>query len=352
MPLSSLPASGELYRLIVENITELVAVLDSEGALLYASPGHEHKLGYRVDELVGGNLRSLVHPDDLVAADALLRQCTAGSRVPFAELRLRQRSGAWLVLEGVLAGVAAEGGPALLLLTARDVTERRRHERAEREFVANAAHELLTPLTAMNAAIDVLQSGAKETPVERDAFLADLEREVERLGRLAYTLLVLARVQATAGSLRVQPVELSPLVHEIAASIRPSEGVEIDVVCPAELAVLAERDLLERAIANLAANAAAHTSRGRIVIAGRRGENGSAEIEVCDTGPGMPPDERERAFERFYRAGARGGEGFGLGLAIVREAVRALNGTVAIESEPGVGTVVRLTLPAAEVAVA
>jgi len=350
VPLSSLPSSGELYRLIVENITDVVAVLDAEGGVLYASPGHEQMLGYPPAELVGGNLRQLVHPDDLPILERLLDQPVAGERVRFAELRVHQRTGGWLALEGILAAVEAEGSK-LLLLTARDVTERLRHDRAEREFVANAAHELLTPLTAMNAAIDVLQTGAKEVPPERDSFLADLEREVGRLGRLAYTLLELARVQATGEALHVRPVEVSPLVHEIAESITPRDGVEIDVACPADLAVWAERDLLERAIANLAENAATHTSEGRIVIAGRPGANGSAQIEVCDTGSGMPPDDRDRAFERFYRAGARGGEGFGLGLAIVREAMRALNGTVVIESEPGIGTMVRLTLPAAAVSV-
>jgi signal transduction histidine kinase len=160
---------------------------------------------------------------------------------------------------------------------------------------------------------------------------------------------MLARVQATGQEIRVHPVELSPLVHEVAGSITPPDGVRIDVACPADLGVLAERDLLERAIANLAENAASHTSEGLIVIAGRAGENGLAQIEVRDTGSGMAPGDQERAFERFYRAGARGGEGFGLGLAIVREAMRALNGTVAIESEPGVGTMVRLTLPAVAV---
>lgn len=349
MPLSSLPSSSELYRLIVENITEIVVVLDDEGGILYASPGHEQMLGYAPADLIGGNLQRLVHPGDRAAVASLIARSVAGEREAFAEIRLQQRTGAWLSLEGVVAAVEADEDSKLLLLAARDVTERVRHERAEREFVANAAHELLTPLAAMNAAIDVLQTGAKDVPAERDSFLADLEREVERLGRLAYTLLLLARVQATGEALRVRPVELSPLAHEVAESITPQDGVEIDVVCPADLAVLAERDLLERAIANLAENAASHTSQGRIVIAGRPGANGSAQIEVRDTGSGMPPDDRDRAFERFYRVGARGGEGFGLGLAIVREVVRALNGTVAIESEPGVGTKVRLTLPAAVV---
>jgi two-component system phosphate regulon sensor histidine kinase PhoR len=231
-----------------------------------------------------------------------------------------------------------------VLVTAREVTER---VRAEREFVANAAHELLTPLAAMTAAIEVLQGGAKEIPSERDAFLTDLEREVDRLGRLAQALLVLARVQATGETLPLYPVELCPLIHEVALGVRDRTTVEVDVRCGEQLAVLAERGLLERALANLADNAAAHTVQGRIVLAARSDDDGSIEIEVQDTGCGMQPGERERAFERFYRAGARSGAGFGLGLSIVHEVVRVLGGRIEIDSEPGEGTAVRLRLPAA-----
>jgi signal transduction histidine kinase len=225
-----------------------------------------------------------------------------------------------------------------------EVTER---VRVEREFVANAAHELLTPLAAMNAAIEVLQSGAKEVPAERDAFLADLEREVDRLGRLAQALLVLARVQATGETLDLYPVELCPLVDDVAREVRARTSVAVDISCDAQLAVRAERGLLERALANLADNAAAHTEHGTILLAARSEADGLVEIEVRDTGCGMEPAARERAFERFYRAGAGGGEGFGLGLAIVHEVVRVLGGQIEIESEPGAGTAVRLRLPAA-----
>jgi signal transduction histidine kinase len=218
---------------------------------------------------------------------------------------------------------------------------------AEREFVANAAHELLTPLAAMNAAIEVLQSGAKEVPAERDAFLADLEREVDRLGRLAQALLLLARVQATGETLQLYPVELYPLVDDVAREVRARTAVAVDVSCDARLAVLAERGLLERALANLAENAAAHTEQGTILLAARSDADDLVEIMVRDSGCGMAQDERERAFERFYRAGARGGEGFGLGLAIVHEVVQVLGGRIEIESEPGAGTAVRLRLPAA-----
>jgi len=346
MQRSSILNGGDLHRLVVDNITELVALLDPDGVVLYASAAHEHKLGYAPEELIGGVLTTLIHPDDLGQVGDAFEVCATDGRAQLPEFRIRHRDGHWLVLDGGLTAIDA-GGLELTLVTARDVTERARRDRAEREFVANAAHELLTPLTAMNAAIDVLQCGAKEIPAERDAFLADLEREVDRLGRLAHALLVLARVQATAEPVSVQPVELCPLLHEIAGSLRVGAEIEVDVVCSETLTALAERDLLERALANLAENAVAHTRRGCIVLAARPGVDDCVTIEVRDTGTGMPPDERERAFERFYRVGARGGEGFGLGLAIVREAVRVLDGTVTIDSEPGIGTSVRLSIPGA-----
>ena len=346
MQRSSVLNGGDLHRLVVDNITELVALVDDEGTVLYASAAHEQKLGYAPEELIGGELVALIHPDDRGQVGAAFGRCASDGRAQLEEFRIRHRDGRWLVLDGGLTAIDA-GGTELLLVTARDVTERARRERAEREFVANAAHELLTPLTAMNAAIDVLQAGAKEIPAERDVFLDDLEREIDRLGRLAHALLVLARVQATAEPLGVQPVELCPLLHEVAQSLQAGSEVEIDVVCGEGITVLAVRDLLERALSNIAENAVAHTSRGCVVLAARPGTEGRVAIEIRDTGSGMPPDERERAFERFYRTGVRGGEGFGLGLAIVREVVRVLDGSVEIDSEPGIGTAVRVTLPEA-----
>jgi two-component system phosphate regulon sensor histidine kinase PhoR len=276
-------AGDRLNRLVVDTNAELVAPVDSEETVLYASPAHEQELGYSLAD----------------------------------ESRL-------------------------VLVTAREVTDR---VRAEREFVANAAHELLTPLAAMNAALEVLQAGAKEVPEDRDAFLGDLEREVDRLGRLAHALLVLARVQATGESLRLQPVELRPLLQEVADGVRAGTDVPIAILCD-EHTVLAERDLLERALSNLVANAVTHTRAGSIVLSAAPAA-GRVGIEVRDTGCGMPAATRARAFDRFYRACPRGDEGFGLGLAIVHEIMRVLDGAVEIESEPGSGTAVRLVLPAA-----
>ena len=244
---------------------------------------------------------------------------------------------------GVPAG--PEGTAAVLVLT--DVTERERRERAQREFVANAAHELRTPLSVITGAVEVLQAGAKDVPEERDRFLGHIARESARLGRLARALLMLARAQTRAETLRLERVELRPLLEQVAAGVRAQGDVAVRITCPRSLAVAAQPELAEQIVSNLLDNAVKHTDRGEIVVTGRRAGDGVA-IEVRDTGSGIGREERDAVFERFYRAGGRDRDGFGLGLAIVREAVRALGGTVELDSRPGRGTTVRVRLPAAE----
>jgi PAS domain S-box-containing protein len=229
---------------------------------------------------------------------------------------------------------------AVCILT--DVTARERREQVEREFVTNAAHELQTPLAALVSAVEVFVGGAKDTP-ERDLFLGHITRESERLTRLIRSLLILARAEmGTAPNLVVVP--LSSLLESIAGELHPAPGVAVSVSCPDDLAALANAELLEQAVLNVAQNAAKYTAKGSISInAGRRGD--LAEITVADTGPGISPVERRHVFDRFQRG--VDGRGFGLGLAITRSVVEALGGRVELDSQVGVGTTVRLRLPRA-----
>jgi signal transduction histidine kinase/HAMP domain-containing protein len=247
-----------------------------------------------------------------------------------------------------LVGIPAGPGTQTAILVLADVTERERRERAEREFVTNAAHELRTPLAAITSAVEVLQAGAKDVPGDRDRFLESIERQSARLGRLTHTLLTLARAQTHDEAPRLEPLELCPLLGEIAATLEPQEGVEVAVECPPGLFVLADRALVEQALFNLAVNAAKHTERGRIVLAAESLADRSAAIEVRDSGPGIAPADQERVWERFYRGRGRDADGFGLGLAIVRQAIRVVGGNVELESTPGQGTVVRVMLRLAE----
>jgi signal transduction histidine kinase len=230
--------------------------------------------------------------------------------------------------------------------TFEDASDRERRARAEREFVTNAAHELRTPLTVIASAVEVLQAGAKNDPEARDRFLDHIDRATHRLGRLGRALLTLARTQTGQESAKLDVVALGPLLESIAEEIRPRQGVAVDVSCGSDVAALANRDLLEQALSNIARNAATHTVSGSISLIART-DDGTVVIEVADTGPGVSSEDRERITERFYRAAGSEIEGFGLGLSIAAESVRATGGQFELEAVEPHGIRVRAVLPLA-----
>jgi signal transduction histidine kinase len=251
-------------------------------------------------------------------------------------------------LTGIPAG-RFEG--ALLVVT--DVSERERRRRAEREFIANAAHELRTPLAAITSSVERLQAGAREIPERRDRFLGHIQRESTRLNRLASSLLTLARAQSREEEPRLEMISLRELLEDLVGGLELRREVELVVDCPLDLFALSSRDLLEHALLNLTSNAARHTDRGQVRVGARLVDDGSVLIEVSDTGSGIPRDELCRLFDRFYRGAHEDGRaGFGLGLPIAREAVEAVGGRIEIDSIPGEGTTARIVLPRASVPVA
>jgi signal transduction histidine kinase len=242
---------------------------------------------------------------------------------------------------GLLPPTAAD--TAVVVIT--DVTGRERRERAEREFVMNAAHELRTPLSAIASAVEVLQNGAKENDVDRDRFLEIVERQTTRLTRLVRSLLMLARAQTSAEAVRLEPVPLAPLVRELVGALDdPSARAE---VCCEEAEALAHPELLRQALENLTANAMKHAHGEGVTVRVLHVTDDRVRVQVADRGPGMTRGDAEKALDRFYRAGEANGEGFGLGLPIVHEVVRVMDGTLAIDSQVGEGTTVSIELRAA-----
>jgi signal transduction histidine kinase len=229
-------------------------------------------------------------------------------------------------------------------LTIEDVTERGRRERAERDFVSNAAHQLRSPLTAMTGAVAVLRSSPNLDEATRTRFLDHIERETDRMVRLTHGLLTLARVERDEVRPRPAVVPVRPLLAGIAEDAAP--GAELSVEADEEAAVVANEDLLVEALTNLVGNAVRHGG-GRVALRGLRVDD-DVVLEVADSGPGMAPEVLARVFDRFYRAeGVRTG-GFGLGLPIARAAARAAGGDLTLESEPGAGTRARIRLMGAK----
>ncbi len=208
------------------------------------------------------------------------------------------------------------------------------------------SHDLRTPLASIKAAVtSLLQRDVAWSPEATTDFLATIDEEADRLNRLVGNLLDMSRLEAGALSVRSRPVGLEEVVAAALASL-PDRGRGVVVDVPATLpAVLADPALLERALANLVANAAAHTPPGRSVRVEAREVGERIDLLVVDRGPGVAEDDRERVFAPFQRLGDTGRAGVGLGLAVARGFVEAVGGRLALEETPGGGLTVVLTLP-------
>lgn len=218
----------------------------------------------------------------------------------------------------------------------------------QRRFVANAAHQLRTPLTILKTQANV---GLREAGIEpkRDALIA-VDRSVGAMTRLVNQLLSLARAERGAGAVRKDTIDLVAVVRgrlDDLALLALDRGVDLAFDCvPAEVPFVGHSTLIGESVVNLVENALRYTPRGGEVVVTLAVEPEAVEIVVEDTGPGVAASERERVFERFHRGDRTDQEGTGLGLSVVREAVAAHSGTIVLadrrDGRSGLRAVVRL----------
>jgi two-component system OmpR family sensor kinase len=223
------------------------------------------------------------------------------------------------------------------------------NEQHLRQFVADASHELRTPIAAVSAYAELFERGAASNPEDLPRVAAGIRTEAARMDRLVNDLLTLARLDEGV-PMEMAPVELVALASEAvrtAAAVGPEWPVDFTATRPVD--VVADKDRLRQVVDNLLANVRAHTPEGTAATVTVNQVDDEAEIVVRDTGPGMPSEEARRIFERFYRADrarVRPRGGSGLGLSIVEAIVVAHGGTVAATSSPGQGLTVTVRLPA------
>ena len=240
------------------------------------------------------------------------------------------------------------GGAVTTLL---DVSEIRRLEQVRRDFVANASHELKTPLTSIRGFAEALLE-EEPPPALRTRFLSSIRNNTLRLQRLVDDLLDLSRLESGGWVARIEDVVLAEQAVEAwepYASAAADKGVGFTI--DAGVSVRADAAAVQQILRNLLENALRHTDRGGTIhVAAHRGAGGETVLDVSDDGEGIPGKALERIFERFFRADssrARDHGGTGLGLAIVRHLADAMGAVVFAESELGRGTTVRIVFPAA-----
>jgi signal transduction histidine kinase len=312
---------------VFDGLTEAVIVAGEDGAVRFTNPAASRLVrnGKPAPALVPSLRRAAEHGAD---------------EIPI------------LSVDGRLYGVQARQVPAehAVLLVVRDRTEELKREQAEAEFVSNAAHELRNPLAGIMSGIEVLRGGAKDDPEARDRFLDRLAYDAERMTRLTQSLLTLARVEAARDHDPVQVVDVSLAAEEALEAVGAPEGVEVHDEVEPDLVAEGDPVLVRQVMIGLLSNACAYTpAPGTVTLRASRRAERSVTIEVQDTGKGIPQDEQDRVFERFYRgSGILEGEGFGLGLSIAKRMVDVMGGEIGLRSEPGEGSTFWVTLRAAK----
>ena len=334
-PVERAPAWGEELATIqlgevLEGVRDGVVVVGRDLSVLFANAAAQDMLsphtltpGERLPDPWSPSMPALV--TDLLEHDAHNAE---------ALVEADERTSYWL-----RAFQSGAGDSVVLLLS--DLTAEERRERSERDFVANAAHELQSPLTAIANSIELLLSGAELDDEARMRFLGHISRETARLSRLLRSLLLLADAQRTEEGLALEPLPLRPILDEISG--RVGNG-GISVLCPEALVVSGQPELLDHALSNLVSNAVRHGASKQVLVSARRTAGDAVVVDIVDQGPGMTSADRARAFDRFYRGGARSRDGFGLGLSIAQQAARALGGDVELLSNAHRGTIARLRL--------
>ncbi len=251
----------------------------------------------------------------------------------------------------VFAMLSRLGGDGHILIVLRDLTREQAVEKMRSDFVANASHEMRTPLSSIIGTIETLQGAAKEDPKAREMFLASMLTQAHRMKRLIDDLLTLSRIELNEHVRPSSKVSLTSIAKQAKSNLTPYAAeykVDLELVHDGEVLVSGESDELLQVALNLVENAIKYGGEGKRVQISCNPKGHSGVLSITDFGQGIAEDHIPRLTERFYRVStkqsrARGGTG--LGLAIVKHIVLRHRGEIDIRSIPGQGSTFTVSVP-------
>ena len=350
---------SEIFRLAVEACPSGIIVVSDGGAIVMVNGEIERLFGYRREELLGRSVEILL-PEKL--RDQHAKQRAGFMHYPDArhfgmrhDFFGRRKDGGDIPIEVGLNPIRV-ANEALVLCAIVDVSERKRLERLQDEFVSTVSHELRTPMTSIAGSLGLLASGAAGTLSPTAAHLIEIAYiNCRRLGRLVNDILDIKKLESGQMIFNIQRCEARALVEQAIEANRgfaDGYGMHIRLQAAAEpFDVQVDPDRFVQVITNLLSNALKFSPAREEVVVLIEARDDNVHITVRDHGPGIPADFKPRIFEKFAQANSTNGlqkEGTGLGLSIARQIVMRMQGQIGFDDAPGGGTIFHVDLPAAD----
>jgi PAS domain S-box-containing protein len=322
----------EVFRLLVEAVQDYAIFrLNPDGVIETWNVGAQRIKGYRAEEIIGRHFSVFYPAEDLAwgKPDWELDVAKRVGRFEDEGWRIRKDGSMFWANVVITALFDATGTLTGFGKVTRDLTERRRAEDARTRFIANAAHELRTPLAVLVGLISYLKQASSMTPEQLAEHVQVLTRQADRMHSLVNNLLDLAALDEAGKHLTGQPIRVADSVTRVLMHIPPPPEKHLSTVVGNET-VLADEQRLDQILTNLVSNAYAHG--GDVIAIAAREVGDSVEIEIADNGPGIEPALQPFVFEPFRR-GAQAGPstGSGLGLAIVKGLAEAYEGNISLD---------------------
>ncbi|MCR8969998.1 two-component system histidine kinase PnpS [Facklamia sp. 7083-14-GEN3] len=343
---NDLISGQQQYSLLLENINLGVLVIDSQGRIDLMNPALEEILGLS-PTVIGRPYQAILKSFQLITLINRVMQTHSPIQ---EEVEVYVPKSKFLDVN-ILSYQEYQASEMSFLVLLYDITEIRRLETVRSEFVANASHELRTPVTAIKGFAETLLNGALKDKKAANKFVNIIAKESNRLEMIIEDILELSRVEKSENNIPRASFYVDKVTEnmiEFLSQKIAQKSIRVELISSDNIALKADQHRFEQILTNLLDNAINYSDEGSQITISIKEKKKKIEITVADTGIGIPETEMDRIFERFYRvdkARSRNSGGTGLGLSIVRNLVKMMGGKIEVKSQVGVGTSFTIILP-------